>query len=241
MVIVIRKDIYSFLERDVEVLIKNPRNRKCHLNTEIIFQFESASLINGNILLYRGNGRKNEHIASECYQLENGVWKQHSKLNRETCLPLASVVTTKTATYIFGGDRSNRTFEYLPTNSTFWKIGKSKIPFEFTYGNAVSDELGKIIWLIGGLDSDTIRIHTFEIESHTFKESSLRLITGRYLHQSALIPNTNKIIITGGKQRQRGRDGKTLHSTEILDTESGKIIQGSHTILYYIYISRSSF
>jgi len=50
----------------------------------------------------------------KCLQLDHGTWKEHSTLN--TARVNHSAVTTKTATFLFGGDDSRTTYEYLPND-----------------------------------------------------------------------------------------------------------------------------
>ena len=52
---------------------------------------------NGTILLCGGYGN-----LEKCLQLDNGTWKEHSTLNVERAWH--SIVTTQTATFIFGGE-----------------------------------------------------------------------------------------------------------------------------------------
>ena len=61
---------------------------------------------NGTILLC--GGFQNE---KKCLQLYHGTWKEHSTLNVER--NRHSAVTTKEATFIFGGCHSYKTYEYL--------------------------------------------------------------------------------------------------------------------------------
>ena len=61
----------------------------------------------------------------------------------------------------------------------------------------------------------------FNIESHTFQVLPFQLNVGRYGNRCAFIPNTNKIIITGGY------DNCYLDSTEILDIEDGSVTMAS--------------
>ena len=61
---------------------------------------------NGTILLCGGMDN-----LEKCLQLGNGTWKEHSTLNVER--NRHSAVTTKEATFIFGGCHSYKTYEYL--------------------------------------------------------------------------------------------------------------------------------
>ena len=62
----------------------------------------------------------------QCLQLDRGTWKEHSTLNEARVWH--SIETTQAATFIFGGDYSRTTFEYLPKDSTKWLTGKTEIP-----------------------------------------------------------------------------------------------------------------
>ena len=63
---------------------------------------------------------------------------------------------------------------------------------------------------------------SFNVNDHTFQILDLQLNVGRYGHGCAMIPNTNKIMITGGFSYARH-----LNSTEIIDMEDGTIAMGS--------------
>ena len=80
----------------------------------------SMVLHNGTILVC--GGISNEQ---KCLQLDHETWKEHSTLNEERSGH--SAVTTKTATFLFGGDYSRTTYEYLPKDSTTWLKGKTEI------------------------------------------------------------------------------------------------------------------
>ena len=71
--------------------------------------------------------------------------------------------------------------------------------------------------LIGGYGTER-RILSFNVESHTFQVLSFQLNVGRYEARCVFIPNTNKIMITGGYRKD---------STEILDYEDGSVTMAS--------------
>ena len=164
---------------------------------------------NGTILLCGGN--RNDQ---KCLQLDHGTWKEHSILNQGRLYH--SAVTTQTATFLFGGNYSETTYEYLPKDSTQWLMGKTEIPGGFNYGCAIAVKSEKEIWLIGGYGSEK-RILSFNVTDQTFQELSSQLNAGRRTHRCAFIPDSNKIMLTGG------RDDDYLSSTEILDTEDGSV------------------
>ena len=151
----------------------------------------SMVMLNGTILIC--GGKNNE---KSCLQLNSGVWIEHSMLNEERFWH--SVASTPTATFIFGGRYSFKTYEYLPKNSTTWHIGKTGIPGNgFFYGSAIVSKSEQEIWLIGGYRTEK-RILKFNVNDHTFHEMTTQLNVGRYGHKCSFIPNTKQIMITGG-------------------------------------------
>ena len=153
----------------------------------------------------------------KCFQLEGDTWKEFSTLNEER--QEHSAVTTQKATFLFGGRRSKNTYEYLPKDSTTWLMGKTEIPFGFWGGCAIAVKSNEEIWLIGGYGTER-RILSFSVSDHTFNELPAQLNEKSYLHRCAFIPNTNKVMITGGGKGY-------LTSTEILDTTDGSVTMGS--------------
>ena len=121
-------------------------------------------------------------------------------------------------TYIFGGNLSPKTFEYLPNNSSTWELAKIEIPgYGYSRGCAVYVKSKQEIWLIGGKYETDKRILVFEINTQTFRELSSTLWLGRYGHSGALIPGTSqKILITGGAYEM----GMT-RICEVIDIENG--------------------
>ena len=198
----------------VEVLTGDFGNKRLqNLPYEIIYS--SMSLRNGTILLSGGI-----YNFKNCLQLDNGTWKKHSNFEEFRISP--SVVTTKTATFLFGGDNSRKTYEYLPKDSNTWLKGNNDIPGGFWLGCAIAVKSDQEIWLIGGLMTGK-RILSFNVSDHSFHELPTQLNVKRYGQKCAYIPNTNKIIITGG----RGNAESLLDSSEILDTTDGSITMAS--------------
>ena len=172
----------------------------------------SSMVAHNGTVLFCG-GRHNE---KKCLQMDNGTWKEHSTLNKERVWH--SAVTTKTATFVFGGCHSYKTYEYLPHGSSTWYIGKTEIPEGLWNGYAITVKSEQEIWLIGGENNEN-RILTFNVSDHTFTELPSKLIVGRFGQKCAFIPKTNKIMITGGYCEQNGR----LDSAEIVDTQDGNV------------------
>ena len=182
----------------------------------------SMVMHNGSMLLCGGTNNK-----QKCFQLCHGLWKEHSMLNKERYGH--AVATTKCATFIFGGSKSRTTYEYLPKDSQTWLMGKTEIPGEgFHWGCAIAVKSDQEIWLIGGDGTDgwpwhDNRILSFNVNDHTFQELPFELIVERAGFRCALIPHTNKIMITGGVYRRH----YFLDSSEILDTEDGRVTMAS--------------
>ena len=182
----------------------------------------SLVLQGGTILLCGGAGN-----SMKCFQLDHGHWKEHSVLNKVRYGH--SAVSTQTATFVFGGFLSERKFEYLPKDSTSWFEGKRAIPgLGFQEGCAVAAKSEQDIWMIGfkniGIHWVDRRIFTFSVNDHTFQKLPTQLIVNRVGHKCAFIPNTNKIMITGGFSSLAK---EYLNSTEMLDTEDGSINMAS--------------
>ena len=175
----------------------------------------SIVLHNGTFLLCGGDNNK-----QKCLQLDHGTWKEHSTLNEGRVSH--SAVTTKTATFLFGGGYSETTYEYLPKDSSTWLVGKTEIPRGFCAGCAIAVKSDQEIWLIGGIQTEK-RILSFNVKDHTFQELPSQLNVGRLGHRCAFIPNTNKVMITGGYNADEGY----LDSTEIIDTKDGSVTMAS--------------
>ena len=194
----------------VDFLTRDPRIKQL---PNLPYRIHGSSMVArfGTILLC-GGGYNEKH----CLQLDHSTWKEHTTFNEKRVWH--SAVTTQEATFIFGGYYSKTTYEYLPKDSTKWLLGKTEIPGGFTEGCAVNS--GQEICLIGGAGTKK-RILSFNVESHTFQVLSFQLNERRASHRCAFIPNTNKIIITGGFSYDY------LDSTEILDTDFGSVTMGS--------------
>jgi len=187
---------------DIEVLTGNLESKQIkHLPHKI----NGFSMVqhNGTILICGG-----KHNLQKCLQLDQGTWKWHSTLNKERCFH--SVVATQEATFLFGGMNSKATYEYLPKDSKTWLMGKSEIPEGFEEGCAIPLKSGQEILLMGGFKTEK-RVLIFNVTDHSFKVSPLQLNYGRIGHRCCYIPNTKKIMITGGAY------------TEILDTKNGSV------------------
>ena len=197
----------------VEVLTGDFRTKQLPNLPKEIYN-SSRAPHNGTILVC--GGQNNDQ---KCLKLDHGTWEEHSTLNQERVAH--SAVTTQTATFLFGGGPSSKTYEYLPKDSTTWLMGKTEIPGEgFWAGCAIAVKSDQEIWLIGGSRAKK-RILSFNVKDHTFQELPSQLNRGRRGHRCAFIPNTNKIMITGGQPERR------LASAEILDVDNGSVTSAS--------------
>ena len=180
---------------------------------------EKSSMVihDGSILLC--GGKKSQ----QCLYYDHGTWKIHSSLNKPRYG--AAIATTKTATFIFGGgfdEEYSTTYEYLPKGSTIWQMGKTKIPIAIDDASAIPVKSDQEIWLIGGSFSRNV-ILCFSTKDHTFHELPSKLAVMRAGQRCEIIPNTNKIIITGGIDEEING----FSSTEILDTKDGSTTMAS--------------
>ena len=195
----------------VEVISDDARNniQLPNLPRQISY---SPSMVNhnGSILLCGGY---NNH--QTCLQMEENGWTPHSNLNKER--KWASAVATNTATFIFGGDESIFTYEYLEQgSSTNWQKGNERIPGNGFAGGCAIAISDKEVWLIGGLSTES-RILSFNTRNQKFEEvNTIQLKEGRRRQVCIKIPGTTKIIVSGGIDSSRNR----LDSVEIIDFES---------------------
>jgi hypothetical protein len=74
---------------------------------------------------YTGRNVVGRNVAGRNVRGEKNLWGETSvnPLNVERAWH--SAVTTQTATFVFGGDYSDKTYEYLPKDSTKWLMGKT--------------------------------------------------------------------------------------------------------------------
>ena len=161
-------------------------------------------LHNGHMFLING---------SYCFVFDHGTWKQHSKF---TYMRDFVAVSAEIGIFLFKYDGS---YVYLLNDQTTWKTGKNKIRGGFSEGSTIFVQSKQEIWLIGG-EGHGHRILSFNINDFTFKKLRLQLKLGRFGHRCAMIPNTNKIMISGGHTYNKG---VSITSTEILDPETMSI------------------
>ena len=190
----------------------NNNNGLTNLPKSIFFN-PSMFLHNETIMICGGSNN-----LKTCLKLEEGNWTEYNSLKQER--RDATVVSTTTSTFIFGGSRSRDTYEYLEKNASEWILGKTKIPGGFLRGCSVAISQDEI-WLIGGGRTEQ-RILSFNVNNQNFTVlQSTKLKQGREGHQCAFIPGTRHLLITGGSYYR-----SYFESTVIIDVENETITEG---------------
>ena len=152
-----------------------------------------------------------------CLKLQEGSWTEYNSLKEGRSH--GALVSTTTATFIFGGYYSEDTYEYLEKNAASeWKLGETKIPGGFHQGCSVAISQDEI-WLLGGYDNEQ-RVLSFNVNNQKFTVLPTELKQGRYEHRCAFIPGTRNIIVTGGFIFE------PTVSTEIIDVETRNVTEG---------------
>lgn len=157
-----------------------------------------------NILICGGNPL--EQMQS-CIEYNEGNWKKYNSLTAER--DLATMVPMKEAVYIFGGQQSKETSEYLRHDNDTWQKGPDIPNGGLLYGCGVGISETKML-LIGGYDNPR-QILMFNTEDNSWHSTSIKLEFGRCSHKCLVF--NSKVIVTGGQSRTRGY----LNSTEIID------------------------
>ena len=198
----------------VEFIAENNSNSQLVPNLpKSIYDSPSMFLHNETIMLCGGGNN-----LKTCLKLQEGSWTEYNSLKEER--GDAAVVSTTTATFIFGGWGSQDTFEYLEKNTSNWILGKAKIPGGFESGcSAISHDE---IWLIGGAGTNQ-RILSFNVDDQNFTVLPTKLKQGRAAHQCAFIPGTRNMIVTGGYFFS---DGAYFDTTEIIDVKTRNVTEG---------------
>ena len=165
-----------------------------------------------------------------CLQLDpnSHSWRFHSVLNEDEEYT-RTAVTTKAGTYLLGFDY---TLEHLPENAKKWR----QVDLDLVEGDAIEilnhstavvDQSDQMIWIFG-----PDNVFLLDLVNSSISKLPSKLNVPRYSPGCAYLPNTKKIIITGGTKWTRGPDGdgdfgETLESTEIFDTEDRTITMAS--------------
>lgn len=147
----------------------------------------------------------------ECFVLENGNWSHHSFLTKyRSC---ATAVSMKDKVYIFGGEDSTGSSEFLSHDSEDWQEGPSAPDniLAKACGARISDNE---LLIIGG-NTFWNRIIKLTTEDNKWHQTNIQLQDGRSGGHACILFN-NKVIITGGIECSK--------STEIIDLRNGDLL-----------------
>jgi len=170
-----------------------------------------------------------------CLQLDaiSRSWKFHSVLNEdeEYTRTAFTAVTTKAGIFLLGFGYTLE-LEHLPENAKKWqrvKLNSNGEDFLALLNNksAVVDQSDQMIWIFGPQN-----VFLLDLVKSSISKLPSKLNVPRYNPRWAYLPNTKKIIITGGTKWIPGPDGdgdfgEILDSTEIFDTEDFTITMAS--------------
>ena len=146
--------------------------------------------------------------ADVCFEknAEIGQWIFHSNLIQKRDLAIG--ISMPDGVYIFGGDQSQRTSDFLPKFSNIWEVGPEIPGYGITDGCGIRISNTEIV-LIGGYESMN---RVLKYNTQTKEWSTMpNLIQGRRNHNCAII--NDRIIVTGGWD---GVNIPYLSSTEII-------------------------
>ena len=167
-----------------------------------------------------------------CLQLDaiSRSWKFHSVLNEDEKF-MRTAVTTKAGTVLLRFDYTLE-LEHLPENAKKWQRVKLNSNGEdalagLNHKSAVVDQSGQMIWIFGPEN-----VFLLDLVKSSISKVASKLNVPRYNPRCAYLPNTKKIIITGGIKWIPGPDGdgdfgEPLEATEIFDTEDRTITMAS--------------
>ena len=159
-----------------------------------------------------------------CREMKSNNWEQHSSLNEERSH--ASAFVMKTGIFLFGGESSPTTWEWLPNNgSPQWIPGDSDIPdpgFDNGCGVKISETeialIGGAVYNSGWKGIKKLLIFNTETREWTADHDNV-LKVGRFDHACVLL-NT-KIIVNGGQ------DYEYLSSTEVIQDLTSSTLSGN--------------
>ena len=116
-----KRDLVGGLQlHSVELISGLPRTNITlpNLPKEITKDCGSMFIHDGTLMVFGSTSKKNDYdykTPSKCFQLENGIWKEHSTLNRQRVY--SATVATDKGTFVFGGIRYGKSYEYLQIGS----------------------------------------------------------------------------------------------------------------------------
>ena len=94
------------------------------------------SIMMGGTRLCQEDPWSTPQVKHECIVLKGGTWSQHSRFNENRFS--ASLASTPSATFVFGGWKAPYTYEYLTKDSSTWVVGEEVIRAGFHWGSAVT-------------------------------------------------------------------------------------------------------
>ena len=128
----------------------------------------------------------------QCFELQEKEWVHHSNLTENRYF--AAAVTMPKGTYLFGGEGSPDTWEWLPNGSSTWKPGGS-IPGEMFDAGCIVEISSSEVLLLGGYYNGQ-RILKFNVETEKWTELEEKLQNVRYCH--SCLSYKNSIVVSGG-------------------------------------------
>merc|ERR1719312_1053620 len=160
--------------------------------------------------LLRCGGSESLGQSCDSFDVDGGVWKSHSTLTEQRKNSYA--ITFPSGTWIIGGDYSDTSTEFLPTNSNNWQPGPTAPGARFTHGGCMVKISATELLFIGG-DGSGKQVCTYNPDTgvHDCKSS---LLTYRLYLSCAVIGNN--VIVSGGQTT----DGTSLSSTEIIPLDN---------------------
>ena len=146
-----------------------------------------------------------------CYSLDvaGGVWRRHSSLTQER--RKSTAITLPSGTYIFGGQYSRSTSDFLPTSSQTWQVGPAIPGWGFNAGVCGVKVSPTEMLLVGGYDSSNQVTKYTESQGWQVMPS---LRQARHGHSCSLIGNT--VVVAGGMDSSH----QLLASTEIIPLDT---------------------
>ena len=204
-----KSSFISFAEELAALVVGGWADTEIFKTTEIISQSKKCSSISFASLPINISGKpsviqtSNDEILlcggfrnkQKCLELKNNQWQEHSTLKNQRTF--ASAVSMPGGIYIFGGDLSITTWEWLPSGTNQWQSGTTIIPGDrFEMGCAVKIN-DKDILLIGG-HLTYKQVLKFNTNTKAFTNLGDVLNQERSDHACALYQD--KVIITGGRR-----------------------------------------
>ena len=145
------------------------------------------------------------------YEKESKTWMHHSNLTQAR--NLATSITMPNGAYMFGGDYSTTTYEYMAKNDKFWQKGSGSIPDGFWAGCGVRLNNYEVA-LVGGSGTES-RIMKYNTATNTFSTLNAQLRKPRAYN--SCFPLGSQILVVGGLTSE----GQTLASSEIINMSDG--------------------